>query len=325
MIITNKHNLPLSIGVWLMRDEYDYDPTAISATSLLKPLKQMILSGRAPTEALQMDLSDMIASRMGTALHSAIEQAWEDPELTDVLEMLHLTKETAANFVINPATLEEGQIPIYMEQRVYGEVEGQKISGKYDFISGGVLEDFKSTSVYSYLLGDKEEKFAQQGSIYRYLDPEKITEDYMRITYIFTDWQKSQVAVKENYPTSRVKSVEIPLMDITETEEFIGNKIRQIRQFKHAPESALPRCSDEELWRKPAVYKYYSNPDKTTGRSTKNFGDLASAYQFKAEKGKGVVIEVKGQVIACRYCRGAVICEQKNEYLLDGSLILDEV
>lgn len=324
MQITNKHDLPLSIAVWLMRDEYDYDPTAISATSLLKPLRQMILSSRVPPQNLTMDLADLIASRMGTSLHAGIEQAWEDPRLKEILLKLGFSKEEADSFVINPEKLTEDATPVYMEQRLYRELDGIRISGKFDFISKGVLEDFKSTSVYSYLLGDKEEKFALQGSIYRWLDPNLITEDHMRITYIFTDWQKSMVTQRENYPTSRVKSVRIPLLDITQTEEFIRDRLQQYAACKDIPETELPLCTDKELWRKESVYKYYANPEKTA-RSTKNFTNLHEAYTYKASKGGvGIVIEAKGQVMACRYCRGFSLCTQKNEYLLDGSLTIDE-
>lgn len=325
MNLTNKHDIPLSVAVWLMGDDYDYDPTAISATTLLKPLKQMILSNRVKSDMVVSDLSDFIPSRMGSAIHDSIEQSWvKEQKLHKALRLLGFDEERIARMVVNPTQpLQPKQIPVYLEQRHYKEVDGQKISGKHDFCIEGVLEDFKSTSVYSYISGSKDEQFAMQGSIYRYLAPHIFTEDYMRLTYIFTDWQKARTK-EEKYPSARVKPVMIPLKDITETEDFIKSKLALIRQYKDAPESALPRCSDAELWRKPSVYKYYADETKLSGRSTKNFEDASSAYAFKASRGKGIVIEVRGQVRACRYCRGALICTQKDEYLMDGTLILDE-
>lgn len=328
MNITNKHGIPLSLAVWLMKDDYDYDPTAISATSLLRPIRQAILSSRMPRQQITMDLSDLIASRMGTSLHAGVEDAWKSkPEvLQAILQQLQIPEKVAKRVIINPTDdeLEKGCLPIYMEQRRYATVNGQKISGKYDFLCDGVLEDFKSTSVYSYLLGDKTEKFRQQGSIYRFIDPKRITEDYMRVSYIFTDWQRSQVNVQANYPSSRIKAVEIPLMPIPETKDFIADKLNQFNKFKNVPEESLPRCTDAELWRKPSVFKYYSNPAKTD-RSTKNFTNAIDAYAYKSSKGgKGIVIEVKGKVVACQYCRGAAICSQKNEYILEGTLTLGD-
>ena len=50
MIITNNHGISLPLAVWLLHDDYDYvkDENYISATSLLKSTKQIILSKRIP-------------------------------------------------------------------------------------------------------------------------------------------------------------------------------------------------------------------------------------------------------------------------------------
>ena len=47
----NTEDTPLSVAVFLATDHYDYDPNTISATRLLKPIRQTILSGRVPKEA----------------------------------------------------------------------------------------------------------------------------------------------------------------------------------------------------------------------------------------------------------------------------------
>ena len=43
---TNKNNVSLALAVFLMYDEYKYDDrsNAISATGLIKPLRQLVLS-----------------------------------------------------------------------------------------------------------------------------------------------------------------------------------------------------------------------------------------------------------------------------------------
>lgn len=61
-------------------------------------------------------------------------------------------------------------------------------------------------------------------------------------------------------------------------------------------------CTDEELWRSDPQYKYYTDPTKTSGRST-NFDNLADAHRHLAEKGgKGVIITKPGEPKACAYC-----------------------
>ena len=72
-MLTNKHDLNLAMQVWLLNDNYDYntDPKYISATSLLKSVKQIILERRL-SSGLEGDISDLITSKYGTAIHSAL-------------------------------------------------------------------------------------------------------------------------------------------------------------------------------------------------------------------------------------------------------------
>ncbi len=47
---TNKNNVSLALAVFLMYDNYEYDerPNSISATGLIKPLRQLVLSKTKP-------------------------------------------------------------------------------------------------------------------------------------------------------------------------------------------------------------------------------------------------------------------------------------
>lgn len=46
MQYTNTTNIPLPLAVFLATDDYDYQPDTISVTTLLKPIKQIILGRR---------------------------------------------------------------------------------------------------------------------------------------------------------------------------------------------------------------------------------------------------------------------------------------
>jgi hypothetical protein len=104
-------------------------------------------------------------------------------------------------------------------------------------------------------------------------------------------------------------------MSIQETEAWVRWKLTQVMKYMDAPQEQIPECTDEELWRSDPQYKYYSDPTKTSGRSTRNFETLAEANQFRAEKGKGVVITVPGEVKRCSYCDAYDACSQKNRYI----------
>lgn len=324
-MLVNNTNIPLSLAVWLGNDDYDHssDPKEISATTLLKPIRSLVLLMQNPEMDSDTDISSLIPSRIGTAIHNAIEAAWTNKEkYTKVLSDLGFPQRLVSKIIVNPKPDEvtEDVIPVYMELRGKREIEGWVVTGKFDFVAEGRVEDFKSTSVYSYITGRTSNAYVEQGSIYRWLHPDIITADTLAINYIFTDWSVAKTYSDPDYPKSRLETVTYPLMPLDQTEAFISNKLRSINSLLNAPQDMLPECTPEELWQKPTVYKYYKDPAKTT-RSTKNFTTAAEAYARLAKDGNvGTVKEVIGDIIRCKYCDAVNVCEQAHKYIAEGTL-----
>lgn len=321
MQLTNTQDIDLSLAVWLMHDEYDYvyEPNYISVTTLMKPLKQIILAKRIKSEDQISDVSDYIPTALGRSLHDSIEKAWVSGYAAN-LKKLGYPQFVINRVVINPVdstTLDEDAIPIYLEQRGTIKINGYTLGGKFDLVAQGIVYDNKSTSAYSYVYGTRDDEHQLQGSLYRLIHKDKITEDFIRINYIFTDWQKAQAKSNPNYPQSRLHTKDIPLLGVQETEKWVISKLNQITKFIDAPEEDIPECSDEELWRSAPKYKYFSDPTKTSGRSTKNFDNIHDANAHKAAQGKGVVITQPGEVKRCGYCAAFDICKQKDQYFND--------
>ena len=319
----NTHAVPLSLAVFLATDNYDHDTATISATALIKPIRQIVLSARVPEGDGIVDLIQMMPSRMGSAIHDAIERSWKENHAT-ALSTLGYPAKVIEKIRINPEPTEltDGIIPIYLEQREKKQVGKFLVSGKFDFIGDGRVEDFKSTSTYTAMRGTNDEKYILQGSIYRWLNPKKITKDEMAIQFIFTDWSKAKAMADPKYPQQRIQQKILPLKSFLETDAFVKRKLAQIEQLWDVPEEALPLCSDEDLWRSEPVYKYYKNPTNTK-RSTKNFDNLQEAYIRRAEDGNvGKVVEVPGQVTACKYCNAFSLCSQKDALIASGDLQL---
>lgn len=317
---TNLTNVPLSVAVFLATDHYDHDPTAISATALLKPIRQVVLAPRVPEAQAPTDITQLVKSRLGTAIHDGIEKAWVG-HYERAMRALGYPQEIINRVVINPDpdNLPEDAIPVYMEQRAYREIDGRRVSGKYDFVAEGRIEDFKSTSTFTWTKGKKDKDYQLQGSIYRWLNPKIVTEAHMAIQFFFMDWMAGRAA-EPNYPSRQVEQKLIPLLPLDETEEFIRDRLRLFDRYKNADQSDIPLCTDDELWRSEPQFKYYKNPEKLT-RSTKNFDNAAEAYQRKATDGNvGVVVEIPGQVKACNYCAAFPVCTQKDQLIADGSL-----
>lgn len=341
----NQTGVSLSVAVYLATDHYDHDPGAISATGLLKPIRSTVLAKRVPDQEQDTDIISVFKSRLGTSIHDGVEKAWTGQHYKRAMKKLGYPQSVIDRVVVNPADilakagydldmLEENgtvlsfekspkdAIPVFMEIRSYKQVDGKKISGKFDFSAEGRIEDFKSTSTFTYTNQSKVDDFKMQGSIYRWLNPKIITEDYVSIQYMFTDWMPGKAKADPNYPQSPALEQKIPILTVEETEQFVRNKIAAIQRYQELPQEELPRCNSDELWQKPPVYKYYRDPNKMT-RSTKNFDTAAEAYGRLAKDGhKGIVAEKPGEVVACRFCPAAAICTQKDEYIAVGSLVM---
>lgn len=325
--LTNINNLGLAMAVWLAHDTYSDGSSQfpgkdlISATSLLKPTRQLVLANRVPPQERSVDVADMISSRLGHAIHDSVEQAWRTG-YQESMRRLGYPQKVIDRVRINPQDheLKDGILPVYLEQRYYREIniDGYQviISGQFDQIIDGEINDTKSTSVYAYMNRSKEKDYQLQGSIYRWINPEKVTSDIIRIQHVFTDWQRVKARTDPNYPQQRVVEFKVKLLSLQETENWIRSKIKEIAANQDLPEPEIARCSDKDLWKSDPVYKYYSDPAKAKegGRATKIFPNYPAAASHCSKMGKGVVVTVPGQVKACGYCPAFTICTQKDEY-----------
>lgn len=318
----NNSNLPLALAVFLATDSYDYEEGVISATSLIKPVRQLVLERRMKAledyqEPLQ-DISALLASRMGSAIHDGIERSWTvSPQLA--LKALGYPARVIDKIRINPEKSEPNTIPVYLEQRAYKQIGPYKVSGKFDFVGEGMVQDFKTTGVYTYINQTNSEKYILQGSIYRWLNPTIITKEFMQIHFIFTDWSKLDSMRNGNYPQARTVSQKFKLLSYEQTDQYVRSKLRLIDELAEAHDDDIPDCSDEDLWRSATEWKYYADPQKTS-RATKRFTDKSEAYAHLQGKGKGIVKEFKGQVKACKYCKCFDICGQRKRLTTAGDL-----
>lgn len=324
MKVTNTQDISLPLAVWLLHDEYDYinEPNYISATSLMKPLRQIVLRNRVPQEQQTSDVSEYIARSLGNAIHIAIQNAWENGK-NRPLKLLGYSDDVIERIVVNPTEDElrsrNDIIPVYFEQRGLRKIDVNgvtyTIGGKFDMVADGIVQDFKSTSVWSWVKGTKDEDYALQGSLYRWLHPDKITDDHIRINFIFTDWSKMMLK-SAGYPQKRVEHKDIQLKSARDTETWVRNKLALIQKYANAPESEIPECTDDELWRSEPKFKYFADATKANvpgARSSKNFDSLIDARKHQAEKGgKGAILTVPGEPKACGYCQVFDGCTQKD-------------
>lgn len=289
MKYTNKHDLPEIVRLWLTHDEYDHHKGVYSATTLLKPTRMVVLENIHEDE-LETDITDVIASRYGTALHESFEKV----EMPGVIQ----------------------------EKRLFAEFEGNKLSGKPDMMRGVdnlkhahvfKMVDIKSTSVWTYIYGSRDEDHRIQLSIYRWLAKQNgyrmIHEG--EIIYLFTDWSKSRAKQGGEYPPIRVMVKDVELMSTEEVELFIRVRLGEIHHYLDNP-SQLPPCTREELWQgddKWAVMKQ----NRKSAVKVWDIEDDASNHVVELGEGIHWIEHRPAKANRCNYCLVTRWCEQFKE------------
>jgi len=326
--ITNNENVSLLLAVWLATNEYNIsdDPKVISATTLLKPLRQIVLAKQNMGADKTMDVMAMVPSRMGTAIHDSVEKSWENIDnVKEIIKSMGISTDIVDRIVINPeGVVPDDAIPIYIEQRKEKAINGWTISGAFDEVMDGRVYDIKITSVWTHIFVSNDLKYIKQGSIYRCINPKLITDELLQIEHIFTDWSGVKARADAKYPQARILSKQLELMSVVDTHKFITDKLKSIDKYMLiTDQSKIPECTDEELLREADKYKYYApKKDGTISyvRATKVFDDYELAYAHKLAKGTGEVIEVKGGVKACKYCAVRELCDQHKELKVTGQI-----
>lgn len=315
MQYTNDHKINIAFLPWLLKDDYDFIPAAktISVTTLLRPIRQIVLSQRITNTST--DVSDLIASRLGSTIHESIEQAW----LSGAYKKLHLlgyNKDILDRVVINPepSKVNISDIPVYIEQRTTKKLAGWTVSGKFDVIFDGVLSDIKTTSTYAYLTDSKDEDYQIQLSSYYWLNQNKITSSIAQLCMLFTDWQRYKVKQNPDYPKHRLATKEIKLMSPNHIEAWLTERIKLLEQELEKDEPM--ECTEKDLWLPKPVFAYYSNPLKMD-RATKLFDSVNEANLYCAEKGKGIVIPKPREPRRCHFCDAFDICSQRKRMIND--------
>lgn len=331
MVFTNRANVSPFLAVWLAINEYKVDsrPNVISASTLIKPLRQVVLARKYKDLSKQADISDLVNSRMGTALHDSIEKAWnQDPEIIkEILSKFGIATAMLDKIKINPelSSLAPDDIPIWIEKRHEKEVTSKYgntyiISGQFDAVVNYRVFDNKSTSVWTHIYGSNDKKYAEQMGVYRWLTPDMIKDDLGQIEHIFTDWSGVKALQDKQYPQARILSKTLPLMSVADVEVFVQNKVDNIDYYLSQDDEKLPLCTDEELWREKDIYKYYKDPSKTA-RSTANFEtEIEANSRMLSDGSVGMVVKHAGGVKACKYCSVQNVCSQYKQLKLTNQI-----
>ena len=310
MAYTNIRNIPLSVAIWLARELYDKDPTYISGSELQRSNRQVVLSRRVTQD---IDLSQLLAARLGNAINDAIDAAWKSERLMEYVRLAGFNP--LFEYDVNPVIPTPGKTPIYIQKRYDEAFMGKVLSGAPDMILNGRLFDYKSTSVFLYQKKTPVD-YLWQLTTYRYLAREYINDNVATIQFILKDWSKARAAKDPKYPQTPCPTMLVPVGSAEECKARLESRVAELNNLMSAEDSELPLCTDEELWLDPPRFAYYKNPHAPgTSRATRVFDTLVEAQAFLLAQGNvGRIDTRKGEPRACDYCAASTICQQRASW-----------
>lgn len=244
-------------------------PGRYSVTQLVSPplIRQLTITY---WERLEEDISDMLWRIFGKMGHAAMQG------------------------LASPNTLTEEKL-VY----VWDDVTIVQV---IDHLENDILRDFKFTSVWSFLLGEKEE-WEQQLNLYAFglqhaLD---MMPKEMYIDAILRDWSKSKSLADKDYPSLPYISKPVSIWPKERQVEFLKWRIEELRDAENG--SARP-CTAAEMWERPSVWAV-----KKIG-AKRAFRLFETKEEAESNCGNGMVIERRqGERVRCRhYCPVRAVC-----------------
>tara|TARA_R110000822_G_scaffold14535_1_gene50984 strand:- start:3122 stop:3988 length:867 start_codon:yes stop_codon:yes gene_type:complete len=279
MKITNVHNVPAPLVALANREYYSKGASQYSVTELMSPPRVRRLREKHD-EDIVTDVSDMLWSMLGSALHVVMERG----------DM-------------------EGWLK---EERIFAKVDDITISGAIDLqeeTEGGVIiHDYKFTSAWAVM--QNKDEWVQQLNIYKWLvetvKRKKVVG--LKICALVRDYSRHDR--KENYPPATITMVDVPMWDSVATEQYIRERLEMHREAKLAADFGEPlqECANEERWMSETTFAVKREGRKTAIRVFKTIEEATEL----AEKEKGYVETRLGEARRCtgNFCGVAQWCDQ---------------
>jgi hypothetical protein len=188
-----------------------------------------------------------------TELNTDIRQVMLRRRHTDV----EVPVKTQWNFILGNAMHEyigqrirrQDNVVVADNVRFSVDVDGVKVSGKPDLMLGGVVYDYKTTSVFG--AGDIKYSYKVQLSIYAWMMRKKgIMVEKGVLVQLFKDWTK-----KSKTPQP-LMFTEVELMTDAEVEAFLHAKIAEFVLALTMEDADLPACADDAGFNKCAYCEF---------------------------------------------------------------------
>jgi hypothetical protein len=295
MRLTNRFNLPQSFFDVIQSLNYDItenDPNRIGVTTLIKPPRISILTKKY-WNLLEEDVSERIWLIMGNACHYILEKAKNEHRAT--------------------------------EEKIEIIVDGITLVAKPDIYDSKhkCIEDWKITSVWSFMFGDKID-WEQQFNTYAWMLKMKGFEvNKIQANALLRDWNKNEAKKSQGYPQIPFQVREVRLWSFEEQDKFVKDRIALYKSCMGLEDDKLPLCTREERWARDDSFAVYSNENKT---ATRVLGTEEEAQNYILESGnkknKYRIEKRLGKDIRCLdYCSVNRYCQYYLETYESGVIL----
>lgn len=283
-ILTNKYGFPEPIVRAMDFSGYTKRGD-ISVTTLIDSPKVNILK---TTQQYYEDISDMIWSLRGQALHVVLERSSLEIDKFDIDNAL--------------------QARYIAEKQMEIEFEGVKITGTADqicMVNPETLYDYKDTSVWKVIkckkdidtvtnqiiyvpVGDACLDWKKQTNIYAWMLRKKynIIVKKIRILVFLKDWKKQDMYRNSDYPERAIIMVDIPIYNDEVVEAYIKNRLNlhkaHNKLYREGGIDNVPECEPEQRWKKDDTWKIMKDLKAT--KSSKNFSISGTDKEKEVQK-----------------------------------------
>lgn len=268
MQVTNNYNLPEQIVKAVTFSTREPQDKTISVTELIGPSWIRHLR-RSHWAEITEDASDRLWALLGQSVHYIVDKH----ELTNSIS----------------------------EERLSAEIGGYIITGQADNYNGDIkaVEDWKVTSVWSFLNGVKAEWEAQLNIYAKLWRMNGFEVEHLAINAILRDWQAGR-AHGDGYPAIPFLVLPVDVWPAARIDAYIAGRI--------AAHESPAECTPDEKWQKGDVWAVM----KEGRKSAVKLHELENtAIKHVEELGaKHYVVKRPGECTRCKsYCPVRAFCE----------------
>ncbi|MBT9169382.1 MAG: hypothetical protein DDT19_02741 [Syntrophomonadaceae bacterium] len=275
MKLINAYNLPEAIVNAVSAYSYPPKEGRYSVTDLVSPPQIRQLKMKY-WNMLEEDVSSRLWALLGQACHAILDK--------------HSPEEALS------------------EEKLVVEFEGVTITGRADLHHEGRLEEYKITSVFSFLLerGKVKSEWENQANLYTWIlhkTGRPVKEAWIRA--ILRDWKQSEAIRNSDYPAIPFQSVQVPLWTLEGQERYVRARLE-------AHKALNPACSDEERWLRGEAWAVYKNNNQKAFRVFDN--EKSANLLAEIDKKAFRVVYRPGTYNRCdNFCVVRSVCSQARQ------------